>query len=259
MSRDPIYDDLDPLYRGIWGTSLHHGLWLKGHENCQEALANLAHLVASELPGKGTFADIGCGYGTFARALVENGKRRILACTLSRTQAARIARHPSIEVLCGDWLDQHLPENSLDAAIAIESLSYFPSFDEALQHTASALKPGGRLITADWFSECGDRLLLRHLATTGNLPRWRSPGSLISSAKKAGLIPLHSRDLSREAAPTWSFFFGKALTLPFREPGLIPRLLTETLKNPSLLWSFPLLRLAYQSGDLRYHCLTFQK
>ncbi len=40
------YDDLDDLYRSLWGTSLHHGYWLTGKESPDEAVANLTRLVA---------------------------------------------------------------------------------------------------------------------------------------------------------------------------------------------------------------------
>ena len=32
-----LYDDLDLLYREIWGRSLHHGAWVTGYESIEEA------------------------------------------------------------------------------------------------------------------------------------------------------------------------------------------------------------------------------
>lgn len=259
MSADSLYDELDPLYRAIWGTSLHHGLWWEGSETIDRALQNLSDLVASLLPAKGTIADIGCGYGTFARRLAERPDRQVLANTHSTVQASRIPSHPSLEVLEGDWLAQSLVPDSLDAVVAIESLSYFPCFRDFLSHTVPALKPGGRLVIADWFSDCGTTPLLRHLAASGHLPPWRSFDSLTAATQATGLARLSSRDLSAQAAPTWSRLLTRSLALPFRQPRLLPRLLTQVLKRPSLLTAFPLLRLAYHFGDLRYHLVAFQK
>ncbi len=39
------YDDLDELYRSVWGTNLHHGYWITGKESPGEAAANLTRLV----------------------------------------------------------------------------------------------------------------------------------------------------------------------------------------------------------------------
>ena len=259
MSRDPHYDDLDSLYRAIWGSSLHHGVWLEGNENIEEALKNLINLVTSQLPNEGTLADIGCGYGALAHHLVDKRNCRVLACTRSSKQAALIPTHPSIEILSGDWLEQELEAASLGAAVAIESLSHFPDFNEFFANTSSTLKPGGRLVIADWFSDDGRTPLLRHLASSGNLPPWRSLSSLFSSAKAHKLLPIRSLDLSRQVAPTWSHFFYKTLLLPFRKPSLLPRLLIESLRRPALVWSFPLLRLAYQNGDLQYNLVILEK
>ena len=42
------YDDLDELYRSLWGTSVHHGYWITGKESADEAVANLTRLVARQ-------------------------------------------------------------------------------------------------------------------------------------------------------------------------------------------------------------------
>jgi cyclopropane fatty-acyl-phospholipid synthase-like methyltransferase len=259
MSADCLYDELDPLYRAIWGRSLHHGLWWNGSEDIPQALRNLTELVSSLLPLEGTIADIGCGYGTLARTMVRHPRIRILANTASSTQAALIPNHPALEVWEGDWLAQSLAPESLDAAVAVESLSYFPSFEEFLHHTKPALKPGARLVISDWFSDTGTSPLLRYLAKAGHLPPWRSFTSLVSAAKGIGLTRVSSRDLSQQAALTWSRLLGRSLALPFRQPRLIPQLLLQAWKRPSLLSAFPLLRLAYHCGELRYHLVAFQK
>jgi tocopherol O-methyltransferase len=259
MAGHSLYDELDPLYREIWGHSLHHGLWCDGSEDIDQALQNLSDLVASLLPAKGTIADVGCGYGTLAHLLADQPGLRVLANTNSPVQASRIPSHPSLEILEGDWLAQVLENHSLDAAVAVESLSHFPSFTGFLEHTLPALKDGGSLVIADWFSDSGTTPLLRHLAASGDLPAWRSLESLVTSAQRLGVSLRSSRDLSPSVAPTWTRIFGRSLALPFRHPRLVPQLVGHVLKRPALLTAFPLLRLAYHSGDLRYHLLTFQK
>ena len=254
-----LYDELDPLYRAIWGGSLHHGLWLTGHENAVEARRNLTEKVISALPPRGTIADIGCGYGTLARELVAQFPCHLIANTNARVQASQISAHPDLTIVPGNWLDHPLPDESLDAAFAIESLSHFPDFDQFLSHTGPALRPGGRLVVADWFSDSGDSFLLRHLAAVGQIPRWRSFPSLVAAASRRGLELVHSRDFSRQAAPTWTHLFGKALLLPLRKPALLPALVTKSLRFPGLFSAFPLIRLAYQCGHLQYRFVTLQK
>ncbi|MEJ6720163.1 MAG: tocopherol O-methyltransferase [Akkermansiaceae bacterium] len=254
-----LYDDLDPLYREIWGTSLHHGLWDTGKESPQQARDNLINLAIDLLQPRGRIADIGCGYGTLAHRLINDFNTEIVASTASKTQANLIKPHPSLSILTGDWLAQTLTPQSLDGAIAVESLSHFLSFDSFLAHTVPALKIGAQIVIADWFSDNGKRPFLRHLAKSGDLPHWRSFASLTAKARHYGLKESNSHDLSQKTAPTWSHLLLKSLSLPVRRPNLLPVLLTQLIKRPSLLWTFPLLRLAYQTGDLQYHIVSFEK
>ena len=52
-----LYDDLDLLYREIWGHSLHHGAWVTGHESIKEAREKLIDLSLKQLDPKGTIPD----------------------------------------------------------------------------------------------------------------------------------------------------------------------------------------------------------
>ncbi len=254
-----LYDDLDRLYREIWGTSLHHGLWLDTRETALQAKENLLTAALSLLKPSGRIADIGCGYGVLAHRIINESPGKILACTNSKVQARQIVPAPRLSILSGDWLDQKLEAESLDGAIAIESLSHFPSFPAFLKKTASALKPGARLVIADWFSETGSLPILRHLAHSGDLPPWRSLDSLIESAKGAGFTLLVHQDLSQKVAPTWTHLLFQSLLLPLRKPRSLPILFRQICSRPALLWTFPLLRLTYKTRDLSYHLISLQK
>lgn len=254
-----LYDDLDLLYREIWGLSLHHGAWKTGHESIAEARENLIDLALEFLDPKGTIADVGCGYGILAQKIADQFGCRVIANTNSEKQASRISPHPRIEVLQGNWLRQPPAPESLDGVLAIESLSHFTSFEGFLKHTLPALKPGGRIVICDWYSENGSRLFLRHLSSTGNLPPWRSIDFLHSKARALNLKVRHSLDFSQEVAPTWSALLWRSISLPLRKPSLMGPLLKKTLSRPALLLAFPLIRLAYETGDLEYHIVSYEK
>ena len=252
-----LYDDLDLLYREIWGRSLHHGAWVTGYESIEEAREKLIDLALKQLDPKGTIADIGCGYGILAHKILDQFHCEVLANTNSERQASQITPRSGLKILQGDWLQQQLEPKSLSGIIAVESLSHFDSFKDFLKHTLPALKPGGRIVICDWFSETGSHFFLRNLATTGNLPPWRSVFSLSSNAKD--LKKIHSLDLSREVAPTWSAIFWRSLQLPLRKPYLLVTLLKKIITRPSLLLAFPLIRLAYHTRDLEYRVITYEK
>ena len=59
------YDELDRVYREVWGEHVHHGFWQRGDESIAQATDALTDLVAGHLaitPGS-ALIDIGCGYG----------------------------------------------------------------------------------------------------------------------------------------------------------------------------------------------------
>jgi tocopherol O-methyltransferase len=252
-----LYDDLDLLYREIWGRSLHHGAWVTGYESIEEAREKLIDLALKQLDPKGTIADIGCGYGILAHKILDQFHCEVLANTNSERQASQITPRSGLTILQGDWLQQQLKPKSLSGIIAVESLSHFDSFEDFLKHTLPALKPGGRIVICDWFSETGSHFFLRHLATTGDIPPWRSFFSLSSNTKD--LQKVHSQDLSREVAPTWSAIFWRSIQLPLRKPYLLVTLLKKVIKRPSLLLAFPLIRLAYHTRDLEYRVIVYEK
>ena len=170
---------------------------------------------------------------------------KVLANTNSERQASQITPRSGLTILQGDWLQQQLEPKSLSGIIAVESLSHFDSFEDFLKHTLPALKPGGRIVICDWFSETGSHFFLRHLATTGNLPPWRSVFSLSSNAKD--LQKVHSQDLSREVAPTWSAIFWRSITAPSPKT-ISTRYLVEKNYNEA----FPLISISINSPSLPY-------
>src|SRR5262245_1063393 len=84
------YDELDALYREVWGEHVHHGLWLTGKETTPEATLQLLAMVArcAKLKPGAIICDIGAGYGATARWLAHNYGAQVTALTLSPAQYA---------------------------------------------------------------------------------------------------------------------------------------------------------------------------
>src|SRR3954465_2180690 len=84
------YHDLHHFYRDVWGEHVHHGLWRTGRESREEAVRQLAELVAEEadLTSGNRVCDIGCGYGATARLIAEACQAEVTAMTISPAQHA---------------------------------------------------------------------------------------------------------------------------------------------------------------------------
>jgi tocopherol O-methyltransferase len=151
------YDELDRFYRDLWGEHLHHGLWLKGDETSELAVAQLVNFVAERARiTRGTrVCDIGCGYGATARLLARQHGALVTAVTISPAQhayAGKAAPTPNPEYLLADWLRTDLPPETFDAAIAIESSEHMSDKREFFLRAVRVLKPGGRLVVCSWLA-----------------------------------------------------------------------------------------------------------
>jgi len=125
------YDSLNQFYRDVWGLHRHHGYWQGGHETAAVAVGMMAEKIlraARILPG-GTVVDVGCGPGGLAWFFAEKAMAEVVAYTLSGEEQ-RTALECSVgrggtapQFIHSDWLDNHLPDQSVDAVLMIEGFS----------------------------------------------------------------------------------------------------------------------------------------
>ena len=82
------YDELDPIYRAVWGEHVHHGLWTTGRETVEQATDALSLAVAGKLGLNGgeALVDIGCGYGGTAALFARRFDSRVTGFSLSTAQ-----------------------------------------------------------------------------------------------------------------------------------------------------------------------------
>jgi len=173
------YDELDAVYRELWGEHVHHGLWTTGREDPVAAVEALVDAVGDRLrlvPGEAC-VDIGCGYGATARRLAATRGVRVTGLTLSAEQARYAADHPAegVEVLVRDWLDNGLPDAWADAAWAIESSEHMLDKPGFFAEAHRVLSPGGRLVVCAWLADPDARdwqvrPLLEPICREGRLP-----------------------------------------------------------------------------------------
>ena len=261
------YDELDEIYREIWGEHVHHGLWRSGKESVAEATDALSDLVGRQLaPQRGNrVADIGCGYGATAQRLAERLGISVSGFTLSEEQAhvAR-ARPGPLTFQVHDWLENGEADGSFDHAYAIESTEHFADKQKLFHEVARTLKPGGRFLVCAWLAEDSPspwevRHLLEPICREGRLPGMGDRGEYEAWAAAAGLRLLDYRDVSRQVRRTWSIVtrrvLGKLLTTR-RYRRLV---LSPSTRNRQFALSLPRLILAYRTGAMRYGIFTFER
>ncbi|MHA7144234.1 SAM-dependent methyltransferase [Arthrobacter sp. TmT3-37] len=260
------YDELDPVYRRVWGEHVHHGLWTTGRETPAEAVEALVDTVGDRLrlsPGE-RCVDIGCGYGSTARRLAAMRQVIVTGFTLSAAQVDYAAAHPvpDVEITLRDWLVNGLADASADAAWAIESSEHMVDKPGFFAEAHRVLSPGGRLVVCAWLAETDAsdvkvRHLLEPICREGRLPSMGTREEYEAMARAAGFAVTGYEDVSRNVARTWSICarrIVKALLVD-RET----RRLAIGGRNRIFLLSVPRLILAYRTGAMRYGIFTLTK
>lgn len=260
------YDELDLIYRRVWGEHVHHGLWATGRETPAEAVEALVDTVGERLrlqPGDAC-VDIGCGYGGTARRLAATRGVEVIGVTLSAEQARHAATTPApdVEIRQRDWLDSGLPGASADAAWAIESSEHMVDKPAFFAEAHRVLAPGGRLVVCAWLAETAARgwkvrHLLEPICREGRLPSMGTREEYAAMARDAGFEVAGYEDVSQRVARTWTICarrLARALVVD-REI----RRIALPARNRVFALSFPRLILAYRTGAMRYGIFTLVK
>lgn len=260
------YDELDPIYRRVWGEHVHHGLWATGRETPAEAVEALADTVGDRLrlmPDEAC-VDIGCGYGSTARRLALARGARVTGFTLSAEQAHYAAARPvpHVDIRLRDWLDNGLPDASAIAAWAIESSEHMVDKPRFFAEAHRVLSPGGHFVVCAWLAETGAsgwkvRHLLEPICREGRLPSMGTREEYEAMATAAGFSIDGYEDVSHRVARTWTVCARRLLKalLMDRET----RRLALGARNRIFVLSIPRLILAYRTGAMRYGIFTLAK
>jgi len=260
------YDELDPIYRRVWGEHVHHGLWVTGRETPAEAVEALVDTVADRLrlmPGEAC-VDIGCGYGSTARQLASSRNVRVTGFTLSAEQAHYAAAHPvpDVDIQLRDWLANGLNDASANAAWAIESSEHMVDKPRFFAEAHRVLSPGGRFVICAWLAETDAsgwkvRHLLEPICREGRLPSMGTREEYEAMATAAGFTIAGYEDVSRRVARTWTICALRLLKALLVDPET--RRLALRARNRIFVLSIPRLILAYRTGAMRYGIFTLSK
>jgi len=158
------YDVSEVHYRKVWNLnksrSLHYGYWDESVKNFHEALLNINKVLAglAEIKEGEKILDAGCGVGGSSLWLAKEKNCQVTGISLNKRQIERANASAKAFGLSGkllfeqkDYTDTYYPSDTFDVVWAIESVCYAEDKTRFLKEAYRILKPGGRLIVADFF------------------------------------------------------------------------------------------------------------
>ncbi|MCU1687957.1 MAG: Ubiquinone/menaquinone biosynthesis C-methylase UbiE [Amycolatopsis sp.] len=145
-----------------FGEHLHFGYWETPDEDISLDIAaiRLTDMVIDRLKVDHTHhvLDIGCGVGGPALRMARRTGARVTGISVSQdqiTEAVAVGESGDlagrVDFRLADALDLPFPDDSFDAAFALESVIHMPDRRRVLQEISRVLRPGGRLVLTDFF------------------------------------------------------------------------------------------------------------
>jgi len=191
-------------YRVLWSDrssrAMHFGYYDEGISSHALALQNTNNVLARLArvgPGD-VVLDAGCGLGGSACWLAQHRHARCVGITPVHrqvTKARKIAAERGlssrVEFVCGDYT--HLPfgEGTFDVVWALESLCHATEKNKFYAEAARALRPGGRLVVADYMRAgrpmpAPAEAFLQPWLKGWSMPDLYTPGEHLDACRQAG-------------------------------------------------------------------------
>lgn len=213
------YDGMTFFYRMFYSEAgMHYGIWHEGTRTLKEALFNHKRTMLAALQPLSHgdhLLDAGCGVGATSFYIAQHSACDVTGITLSPVQAAvasRLVRRSGpqdMKFVTGDYCNSGFADQSFSHILASESFCHATDKPRVLKEMARLLKPGGKLVIADFFlnqpvaENNSDSHALYQAFTHGFMvPNIAAHKDVCEWIKAAGFITLQDNDISALVAPT---------------------------------------------------------
>jgi tocopherol O-methyltransferase len=247
------YDETILVYKYWWSDprtlSAHAGIWENGVRSHREAHQVHNRLLAERagVSAQDRVLDAGCGMGGSSLFLAETYSAQVEGISLSAVQlreAQQAAKQRQLEHLVTfsqqDYTGTNFASNSFDVVWAFESVCHAVNKRDFLAEAFRVLRPGGRLIMADYFrgsrAWSNDEEKYFHLAVDGSAVHdLDTPDEFFNSMREVGFQEISFEERTDQIEPSLrKLYHFSLLTLPVAWVCHRLGLMSKTLLDGSL-------------------------
>lgn len=214
------YDESEIDYRMLWRLdrcmALHFGYWDETTKGVSDALLRENQILAERagITAQDTVLDAGCGVGGSAIWLAREKGARVTGITITPHQVdeanKNALRHKvadKVNFERRDFTATGYPDASFDVVWAVESVCHAEDKADFVREAYRVLKPGGRLILADFFAT-RDRYtpeqqqLMDEWASGWSVKAFGYSGAFKTALEQTGFTDIHMQDASDNIRPS---------------------------------------------------------